>query len=322
MEYLHNLLRHLQVIKKWCRANSATLAVDADSLVVSIDLQGRKVRLLPKFLLRINATQAAYVVDPPVERGRFAGWLPYSMKRWDIGSDKLTFKAYCQNLGLRTPRLWGRDEQPSADHIVKLRKGSFGRDILGPYRAGEQLGTPLGHDAFKEEFISGVAFKIWYWDSTPVALVAVPPPTLVADGVRTISQIAGQVRGNFDVSYDLETAATMLKWQGYTGQSVPPPGTVVTLDFLYGHKYLRMTIDDPDCLQTLSPRLKMEAAHVGRLLHSAIPEPIRSNTSYTVDAVMDAEEQLWLLEMNCHPVTHPNAYEPMLNAWRSGFGYR
>jgi hypothetical protein len=46
-------------------------------------------------------------------------------------------------------------------------------------------------------------------------------------------------------------------------------------------------------------------------LWRSIPEPLRPASLYTVDAIADAEERIWLLEMNCNPAVHPDAYPVM-----------
>ena len=43
-------------------------------------------------------------------------------------------------------------------------------------------------------------------------------------------------------------------------------------------------------------------------------EPRRRNSVFTLDAVIDADDRVWLLEMNSHPMIHPNVYPPMLDS--------
>ncbi|WZB76155.1 hypothetical protein WJ972_09910 [Achromobacter insuavis] len=41
---------------------------------------------------------------------------------------------------------------------------------------------------------------------------------------------------------------------------------------------------------------------------------MRRNSVFTLDAVIDADDRVWLLEMNSHPMIHPNVYPPMLDS--------
>ena len=33
---------------------------------------------------------------------------------------------------------------------------------------------------------------------------------------------------------------------------------------------------------------------------------------YSIDAIIDTDQRLWILEMNCNPHIHPFLYEPMV----------
>lgn len=61
------------------------------------------------------------------------------------------------------------------------------------------------------------------------------------------------------------------------------------------------------CRQRL-PRSSVTPA----LLHRGIDESLRQNSVFTLDAVIDADDRVWLLEMNSHPMIHPNVYPLML----------
>jgi hypothetical protein len=318
MFLVYNLMHHLRQVRKWAAENGAEVALDPNSLEMVVKRSNRKVTLLPRFLSYIDASRMVYTNEFP-ENGRFAGWLPYQFKRWNIASGKLPFKTYCMQSGLRVPAHWGLGESPAFDYIVKPDKGSFGSGIRGPFKPGVPAKELLLNDSVIEQFIQGKACKIWYWDSTPIAYIVVEPPTLTADGRRSIGEIVGTVRGSFDVSYDLEKSADILAWQGMSAESVPAEGAQVQLDFLYGHAFMRSAMDDPDCLAVQAARRKAELLHIGRVLHMAIPVAERQGgVVFTVDGVLDRDDQLWLLEMNCHTVVHPNAYQLMLNACIGG----
>ena len=59
-----------------------------------------------------------------------------------------------------------------------------------------------------------------------------------------------------------------------------------------------------------TPLLK-QLIECGPVLWQGVPEPLRAATLFTVDAMFDDKEQLWLLEMNCNPVCHPSVYPLM-----------
>jgi len=50
----------------------------------------------------------------------------------------------------------------------------------------------------------------------------------------------------------------------------------------------------------------------GRRLLAAIPPDMRGDTLFTLDAVVNAGDQAWFLEMNSNPMVHPDAYRAMI----------
>jgi D-alanine-D-alanine ligase-like ATP-grasp enzyme len=52
----------------------------------------------------------------------------------------------------------------------------------------------------------------------------------------------------------------------------------------------------------------------GRTCLQAVPADARADVAFTLDGVLDDEERLWLLEVNCNPQLHPAFYQPMLDA--------
>jgi hypothetical protein len=313
MHHLFNVLNHLQPIRRWAREHQVTVALDASTFRLRLQREGRSLSFTPKFMIKPAPDQVAYTSEF-TGRCRFCGWLPYQLKHWQIASEKIAFKEYCLATGLRVPADWSAGVPDGASFIVKPKKGSWGKGIRGPFHAGDlaQQKVVLPPDAFLDQFIEGRPTKIWYWNDTPVAIETITPPALIADGQRSLAEIAAQARGSFDVSHDLHDCEEVLAWQGFTPQSVPPANTRVLLSFLYASAFDRTEVLDRDSLGEQSEAFKEELHRIGHTLVQAIPEDIRKQTLFTVDGVIDSDGQLWLLEMNCHPVVHPNTYAALL----------
>ena len=317
MHHLFNVLNHLQPIRRWAREHGAELQLDAETFRLTLRLRdGRNLTLLPRFMIRQPNGHAAYTTTF-VDDCRFCGWLPYEVKRWPLAADKLLFKQYCREHGLRVPAAWGRDDPALApDFIIKPSRGSWGHGIRGPFRDTDlpRLRQELPEGAFFEQFIVGRPTKIWFWNDKPVAMETVDPPMLVADGRRSLAQMAAQPRGNFDKGYTLESSAQMLAWQGWSAESVPPAGQVVALGFLYATPYDRVEVMNRDCLRAQGEELRAQLVLAGKVLMNGIPTAERLNTLFTVDGVVDVNERLWLLEINCHPIVHPMTYPWLLES--------
>jgi D-alanine-D-alanine ligase-like ATP-grasp enzyme len=59
---------------------------------------------------------------------------------------------------------------------------------------------------------------------------------------------------------------------------------------------------------TSATPLGEELRTVGKVLWQTIPEELRQGVLFTVDAVLDDQGQLWLLETNSNPAVHPDVY--------------
>lgn len=347
--FLFNVFNHLQPVRAWAKAHDARIDLCADSFELTIRSPVHSVTLLPRFMVNLGEGRSAYT-SVFTNACRLVGWLPYQLKRWPEASDKLAFKACCAEHDLRTPHFWQDGPPQAVDFIVKPRKGSWGRGIRGPFRSAVvtdsstdsssqpqsdspsdspcdlQRGLPgaLDHalpddrqgeksDHFFEQFILGRPAKIWFWNATPVAMECAELPTVVGDGRRSLSRIVAETRGNFDLSFDLESSRTMLAWQGVSADTIAPAGTTYLLDFLYASVFDRINIHSRDALSQQSQARRTELEHIGACLFDSIPADTRAHTLFTLDAVIDHQDRLWLLEMNSHTIIHPRSYGVMLD---------
>jgi hypothetical protein len=76
-------------------------------------------------------------------------------------------------------------------------------------------------------------------------------------------------------------------------------------------------VADRNVFDLLSPQHVERAAQwarIGTTLHQAIPVDIRPRTLFTVDAVVDVDNRIWLLEMNSNPTIHPLCYRSLVSS--------
>jgi hypothetical protein len=125
-------------------------------------------------------------------------------------------------------------------------------------------------------------------------------------------------RGSFDLKLALDSSEDILRWQGLDADSVAEPGREVQLDYRYATPYDRITLKNRDVLSATSQVIRRQFEVAGRILHEEIDEDVRTNTAFTLDAVIDSEERVWFLEMNSHPMIHPAIYPPMLESLFEG----
>ena len=58
--------------------------------------------------------------------------------------------------------------------------------------------------------------------------------------------------------------------------------------------------------------VETQLSAIGRSLWEFVPPDIRHGVLYSVDAVLDAQDEFWLLEMNPNPGVHPDCYPAMI----------
>jgi hypothetical protein len=307
---------------KWFR--KAALEAHADGFIALDNLhayvrQGdRRYTFFPQFQTTV-AGQLTYQQEPSDESSMFVGWRPYRMKQWDIAADKLTFKRFAAAAGLRTPHYWLEAHPDATDVVVKATRSSFGQQVLGPFRNGPKE-HPLDFAAgqYYEEFIEGRLLKIWYWNAQPICAELDARPTVLGNGVASLRELvlrrASQHR---QLSADeqatlLERTAILLEYQGCSLDTVLPTGVRQVVEFRYGagvmHPADRRVLT---LLKGKEPAWLGQAQHAGSLLYAGIPDAMRHNTVFTIDAILPTDGSLQLLEMNCNPTVHPLVYPAM-----------
>jgi D-alanine-D-alanine ligase-like ATP-grasp enzyme len=59
-------------------------------------------------------------------------------------------------------------------------------------------------------------------------------------------------------------------------------------------------------------KVKHQFARAASLLLAFLPVALHKCGLFTLDAVLDEDRRAWFLEMNSHPMIHPDVYEHML----------
>ncbi|MDB5822416.1 MAG: hypothetical protein JWR21_1120 [Herminiimonas sp.] len=60
--------------------------------------------------------------------------------------------------------------------------------------------------------------------------------------------------------------------------------------------------------------LEPQLTAIGTALWEGIPAGARQDTLFTVDAILDADNRLWVLEMNSNPFVHPLVYPLVIDS--------
>ena len=316
--YKHNLLHHFTDLLPALERAGAQATLDLRSFQLRVAAGGRSFVLEPQFLRRENGVRK-YVarLEPGVQR--FIGWRPYGRREWDIAGDKLKLKAYAAEQGLRTPPYSADAAADLENVVVKKAVSSFAADVRGPFRHARDGRREMRPGHFFERYVPGRAAKIYYCEARPVCLELQAPASLAGDGRRPLRKLLERELRKDDRA-PFKAAAEYLEYAGVPLERVLPAGERQQVDFRYGSVFnAGRDLESFDLTTNMPAALAPQLAQIGERLSRAIPAELRRAVVYTVDAVLDAAQALWVLEMNSNPFLHPYVYPAMLEAlFRAG----
>jgi hypothetical protein len=170
---------------------------------------------------------------------------------------------------------------------------------------------PDGH--FWEQLVHGRVVKAWYWNGELAVVEAVRMPTITGDGQRTVAELALQALGPVAAASPLP--AEFLALQGMTLTSVPASGRTIQLEYRYISPFNPSNHADQNVRHAIrGTAVEEQLVHAGHVNLQALPPAERDDIAFSLDAVLDAQDRLWLLEVNCNPLLHPAFYPVMLDA--------
>ncbi|WP_419688220.1 hypothetical protein ACN22W_30000 [Burkholderia theae] len=312
--YKGNLLNHFKIVKKWADRAGADAILDVSSFRLLIRRNDQQAVLYPQFM-NVEDRRRQYSPELTDASRRFIGWLPYSVRRWAIASDKIEFKRYAERAGMRTPEYCLDDDPAIRDVIVKRRSSSFSVGIRGPFRHAGEAPLDASQSEYYERFIDGRIGKIWFYENFPICMEIERMPSVTGDGMlsaRDLIQVKLRAKGA--TGFDMERAETLRRFCGDSLERVPARDETVVVDFRYGSA---LAVREPG--QNINLKKAMpevwsdELRAIGEACWRGIPAEIQEGTIYTVDVVVDPEERIWALEMNSNPFVHPFLYGHLLS---------
>ena len=316
-----DLMNHVKRVRRAMEELGGKAHIDTSDLSLDATIADRTLHFYPQFT-RIKDNRRQYTYEFTDDIQVFNGWYPVLNKWWEFSSEKLKFKELLMERGLRTPAYFLDKNARPADVIIKHTTSSFGDGLRGPFKTvGEHAPETLLKDGeYYEQFIFGSIVKIWYWNETPICLKLRDMPVLKGDGSSTVQQLLDNERAiiakyHSDDWFDLQdwnVLYGLLDYQGTNANAILPHGRQVLIDYRYNHCWVRMTWVPDNALPTCGIQgLREQLNEAGRTLWNEIPDPMRQDTVYTVDAILDSRDSLWFLEMNSNPQVHPDIYLPM-----------
>ena len=310
--YLINHFREL-----WPALKSLDLegGLNVDDFSLHVRYKSKSIRLTAEFTQDFNG-ENTYTPHFSDQVSGFIGWRPYFNKRWPLSRSKLAFKNYVAECGLRTPEFSQDVTANLKDVIVKRNSSSFSRGIRGPFKESSESPLDINDGEYYEKYIPGNIVKLWYWNALPVAAEFLENLAVFGNGVSSISDLIRTYMQMLGRDFpDISQFDGFLAYQGKTTDTVPQMGEQCLIDFRYNSviptsyraRDIKIGTDEFFGLEN-------ELHLIGKHLWLGIPDNVRENTVYSVDAILDQQKCLWLLEMNSNPYVHPYVYPHMLKS--------
>jgi len=312
LRYKTNFIRHNYALRDVLAKKGGTATIDVGSMEVIARINGKDIMLHPQFVVLRRDGKMHYSQQLSDDVVGFFGWLPYLMRMWPLGQDKLAFKQYIAAQGLTTPR-WDQDPaQVDFTCIIKATQSSFGYGIRGPYLPDELTSneTVLQKGEYYEQLTFGRISKAWYWNDRLAAIELFDMPTIKGDGRHTLIELVRDAVGKGgSVPSAIDRIARV---QGVGIDDVLAPGKAVVGDYRYVSPLNSTVYKNYNVLaQIKESDVYAQFEHIGRVLYAGITAQNKPNTAYSVDSVVDVDNRVWLLEMNCNPQLHPDVYSVM-----------
>ncbi len=321
MSYIPVTLNHFRALKAWADSSDAQVDLDIRTFTLEVKFRNRYYTLKPRFLLNNNG-QMAYSTELTQNVTGFIGWLPYDILRWDFAQDKLLFKEFLKKAGLGFPATWPSIGDAEGSFLVKQSTGSFGYQILGPYRDAGEVPTvkyagPESQNRgvdFAEQFIVGTNLKVWFWGPTAFYAHVHAYPTVIGDGVSTAQALiearlarAGQTRGADGGNGNVLSS---LAFQQVLPTEVLDVGREVWIDFRYGRHYASTAprAESDNDLGRINAQVRQQIDVIGVKVAQESFRRFKAPVLYAMDGVVDEAGKVWWLEINSNPMLPPEGY--------------
>jgi hypothetical protein len=312
IRYKTNLLQHALSVRAWMAEHGGSARMDLADFRLRLRCADRERTLLPQYV-GSREGKLFYSRDITPYTSGFVGWLPYAMKVWPGAGQKTAFKRGMIEAGVRTPEHWDDANDADCGFIFKKSFSSFGYGIRGPYLPAHVplLRLTAEPGEYAERFVFGRIARAWYWDGELAVTEMFEMPTVVGDGQSTFEAL---LRRRIGEMTELPTQyAQVARLQGLEPGDVIARGHRVVADYRYVSPLNPTVYENSNCLPQLagsSIAAQMQVA--GKAAYALIPPETQPSTMFVLDAIVDASDQVWFLEMNSNSQVHPDLYPAML----------
>ncbi len=208
-----------------------------------------------------------------------------------------------------------QDGMPLRDWRRQVLRKAVAEDVQGPFPASEALAPDSEAGEYLEQFVEGRIIKLWFWDQHPVAPEQLEMPAVVGGGRRTLAELVEAYGRGMRPRPRPEQAVEMIRASGHSMDDVLAEGARQLIDSRYGSRFIkRRETKEFGFGAELETAWSGEAQRIGEAVSGKMTEQAGPGLAYTVDAILDSDQRLWVLEVNSNPFIHPWLY-PWMVRW-------
>jgi hypothetical protein len=328
--FVSNVYDHLRHVNKWATLRPDAVAVmDIKDYTLHVKQGASRHTLFPRFMHADSKGRRWYSAMLDESANGFIGWLPYGPQKFDLSDSKLQFKQFISDKGFSVPDVTLQTTSVPFDYIVKSEGGSFGEQLIGPYRAfqtPDSIYNVSNADPayqsrnYAERFVEGSILKVWCWGERPFFAHHHRYPTVTGDGLRTIEQLLQEklmlAGSDIRISNSAGVIKSCVAFQGHQLHDVLPIDRTLWMDYRYGYSHTMLFISKrsieqhqiyhqhfglDNALLTLDARQKLIVESAVKCCAEYLARRFARPILFALDASIDKEGNIWWLEINSNP---------------------
>lgn len=315
MESKKNLLNHFLALKKAIELCDLKISLDCQSFIATVTDGRSQHKLYPQFISFRDDTKQ-YVNDLEDDVKFFSGWRPYECLTLPTFTNRQLFKQHIKQNKLLTPEHSFDHSTLTKNVIIKSEGSSFSKNIRGPFKSSSNLILDKSKHEYFERFIPGSIIKIWFWNKWPACYETQAMPKVKGDGKKTIEEILELRTFIRRTKIDYRQLFEVLDYFDCDKDTILDDEQLQTVDFRYGSTLARRNaIREFSYPFSEQQQNTFKFQEISDALWPIICDEHNDNLLYTVDAILDSNDQLWILEANSNPMVHPCTYPIMIKSF-------
>lgn len=313
-EMKKRMLFHFKMLKAALKEKQTSGQLNCDTFEINFKYKDQTHYLFPQFIER-RYGQKEYVREFNLNSAKtFIGWRPYLVRPINVFKDKLSWKKAIQQAGFDLPPYSLEANNNLNPILIKRNFSCFSENIRGPFNPSEAYSQNLIEGEFFEQFIYGKIVKIWFWKEQAICAEVQKMPHVTGNGRDTIQELLHFYHKPAEREVCLENVQEVLRYFYCSLDTVLDKNETQLVDFRYGSAFANPGDITEVLFSAKNFELQPLLDRLGIVLWSMFaPAEISDYLAYTVDAIWDRDDRLWILEVNTNPFIHPWLYPSMIN---------